>query len=708
MDMPNFDLFPKVNGVKNFGWAGPKAAHDAWEKVKGNFSPFRLEPNQNETVKKKSKRGRPRKAKLDPKLMGSVIGEGRKRDLWRLVRKVLNKDLINYAQQAGSCVSEGARSTCNYLSCTNIALLNKSEKFRPSYAPYHYGTSRVFIGAKYGVNFGYNDDGSIGSFMAEAIQEYGNLFADVAGLLDYTGQAKIARDWGYRPGPKKEYVEEAKKYLVKKAARITNWNDFVTAIVNGYPIHYCSMLSFQMQPNSKGFHEQTNEGWAHCGEKESFIYSYNGKQLQDIVVGDMVFGHDGKRHKVTEVIKTKFEGKLIKISSGGQHIKITPNHPILAYVSQENDISQYRDVDLTGGVATIPVTKTKLVAKWMKASELKEGDFLVCPGFVFEKTENFPKFVVPNDGQKRNIPKDLFIDDDIAWFFGMYAGDGNSCPEGHKVRITLSSKEYDKATRCVKALNKLGLPASIKPVKNKNAIRVICYSSILAQFMAKEFGKRQDKHLPDWIFTTGLNLREVANCLFESDGKNISQGENLFYNNRKVLVYQLYMILISLGEKPRYTNEKNFKKPRNPMYSIRYNKNSNETVSRWVDNNYLTKITNISEYYYNDYVYNLEVEDAHSYLLEGTVSHNCMTHIGVNDEHKDPYVLILNSWGDVHGQLYDFDTNEKLPVGVLRVRKSVIEKDLRNSDTEAFAWSDMDGFYERKKEIDTALFDLFG
>lgn len=244
----DFNLFPNESTThKNFGW-NRELAVEAWEKVKNNFDPFEL---KGKSVKKKTK-----KVSAGP--------TERKRFLWQIVRKLLNKDLVNYAQRAGSCVSEGARSCCNHLSATNIVVLNKSEKFRPSYAPYHYGTGRVFIAPTHGTNFGYDDDGSIGSYMAEAVQEYGNLFADTPGLEEYNGEAEIARRWGYRPGPKKEFVELGKQHLVKKAARIRSWDQMVEAITNGYPVHFCSMLSFQMQPNSQGFHEQTREGWGHC------------------------------------------------------------------------------------------------------------------------------------------------------------------------------------------------------------------------------------------------------------------------------------------------------------------------------------------------------------------------------------------------------------------------------------------------------------
>jgi len=244
----DFNLFPTdSDGVKQFGWAGPEAAKDAWAKVKNNFDPFKLEGKS----KKKSK---------TKKFGDSAL---KKRFLWEVVRKVAGHDLLNYAQRAGSCVSEAARSACNYLAATQILLAKKSESFKESYAPYHYSCMRTIIGPKHGTRFGCNDDGGIGSYMAESFQEYGNLFKDTPGLEEYEGQANIAQHWGcYQP--KKEFIELGKKHLIKKVARIRNWDDYVDAITNGYPIHFCSNLSWSMMPNSKGYHDQTSEGWSHA------------------------------------------------------------------------------------------------------------------------------------------------------------------------------------------------------------------------------------------------------------------------------------------------------------------------------------------------------------------------------------------------------------------------------------------------------------
>lgn len=63
---------------------------------------------------------------------------------------------------------------------------------------------------------------------------------------------------------------------------------------------------------------------------------------------------------------------------------------------------------------------------------------------------------------------------------------------------------------------------------------------------------------------------------------------------------------------------------------------------------------------------------------------------GVDDNTKDPYVDLHNSWGDVHGHLVDFITGEKWPVGRLRVRRQTIERMIKSG--ECISYSQFDGF----------------
>lgn len=89
---------------------------------------------------------------------------------------------------------------------------------------------------------------------------------------------------------------------------------------------------------------------------------------------------------------------------------------------------------------------------------------------------------------------------------------------------------------------------------------------------------------------------------------------------------------------------------------------------------------------------------------KGTWQHQmCIT--GIDDEWKEPYAFIRNSWGDVHGQLISFHVStESIPAGYLRVKKKTIEKMIGQG--EAFAWSQFEGF--QRQDIPKALFKIVG
>ena len=73
-----------IDPSKHFGWAGPAAAKDAWDKIGHLFPTFAIKGSgPDDTV-------------------------GKRFALYEIVRKVLNRDTRNYAQETGDCFVQGA------------------------------------------------------------------------------------------------------------------------------------------------------------------------------------------------------------------------------------------------------------------------------------------------------------------------------------------------------------------------------------------------------------------------------------------------------------------------------------------------------------------------------------------------------------------------------------------------------------------------
>ncbi len=201
------------------GWAGPTVAQEEFEKLKESFVPFLISGANEEPVASEDKRSA----------------------LFDASRKVLGKDIPTFRQETGDCVSMGSANACMYLLCVQIAMGDPHE-FRPSFPPYIYGTSRVFAGKN---RIPCRSAGSVGSWAALAVQQYGTLPSDTKDLPSYSG--RLADQWGCSPGPPQRWIDYAKGNLVESAAQVKTWQEVRDALVNGYPVTIASNQGFQMR-----------------------------------------------------------------------------------------------------------------------------------------------------------------------------------------------------------------------------------------------------------------------------------------------------------------------------------------------------------------------------------------------------------------------------------------------------------------------------
>lgn len=182
---------------------------------------------------------------------------GKKMMLWDACRKVLGQDTPNYPQEIGDCVSFGGKNATEYLECLDILLRGVAEKWRPIFPSYYYHTSRIKVG-KGQIPAG--EDGSLGSWLAEAVISWGAIFSDEQGVPKYSG--RLAKQWGGTRDIGSQFYDFGKKHLVHSAAQIRSWDDLVAAICNGYPCTTASNIGYNMEASSDGFHRR-GPSWGH-------------------------------------------------------------------------------------------------------------------------------------------------------------------------------------------------------------------------------------------------------------------------------------------------------------------------------------------------------------------------------------------------------------------------------------------------------------
>lgn len=296
-----------------------------------------------------------------------------------------------------NCVSFGGKNAAEYLSCTQI-LQGTRQKWTPVFPPYYYHTSRMKAGNG---QIPPNEDGSLGSWLAESAQEWGTLFSSSDGVPPYSGQ--IAKKWGGTRDIGSGFYQIGKDHLVRSVAQIRSWDDLVAAIVNGYPCTTASNVGYSMEPGSDGFHAQT-DNWGHqlCCHPETMINAIIPQEIQFLVAGDRVYGKDGKLHTVSQVFKRHYAGKMVKISCyGAQPLVVTPNHPVLVSRNETGNIETYHTLDLENCKSVL----TQRTKRWVNAEDLQKGDLLISPDVQAEDQSVIPDW--PNyESEKTQLTHD--------------------------------------------------------------------------------------------------------------------------------------------------------------------------------------------------------------------------------------------------------------------------------------------------------------
>jgi hypothetical protein len=191
-------------------------------------------------------------------------GEGKKALWYRMFEKVTGGPLVPHHQLIGDCVGQGFALGVDFLTCHQIDILKKREKWvAKASSEWIYGVSRCEVGGQ----FDRWTDGSVGVWAAEAVSQYGVILRQpYPGGFDLTEyDPDTAKTFGAKGGP--DILEPiAKQHPVQTVALVNSWEECRDAIYNGHMVAMCSNLGFgdgQARRDSEGFLRKRGI-WYHC------------------------------------------------------------------------------------------------------------------------------------------------------------------------------------------------------------------------------------------------------------------------------------------------------------------------------------------------------------------------------------------------------------------------------------------------------------
>ncbi len=647
----------------------------------------------------------------DLKISGSWTMDQRRYTLWKAYKLLTGKFLPYNHQLTGSCVGAGGGNMAKTLLSIQ-ALLGLAE-YRELFWLFTYGKSRQRYGSRG------PGEGSTGSSYANAATQDGYIAFDEdsslgsptfdnGGWLTLTSQLEYKWSDGARAPD--AVVSLGKTHIIKSSARCRSSADVLAAHVNGYPVTEASNFGLaNMIPSPQGSPSvrlgRWDGSWSHqmyCFPAGSWVAGKEFKPIEQVNVGDTVVCHDGKLRPVLRTYQRRHSGSLVRmtVAGRGSHlpIRMTPEHPALVLRSMKvygrefysgKDHQSYT----SGGLKA----KSKLLEKhektkpqWVKASDIRVGDYLLMPLPVFPDDPDYAE--IPNwepSRSKRHLLPSLKVCDELAWLFGLYAADGDAVPN-HRITITLNKDQLQVIERCKKAIVLLGLHPHTKICGNEVKVRVD--SSELANSFLKWFGTSySEKRLPSFLFT-GWNLAEVLCGLMDGNSYcgDLLKNRWQFVTTSLSLREQITSILLFLGHRPFTTKVHWIGKPKecSNLFLVSWKDGGMSRLHRF--GNFLaTKVTSTIYESFAGEVYNLEVAEANSYTVNGFAVHNC-------DESWDHPSLGLihrigNNWGaDVHGS----PTGDE-PPGGFYITASTMDQICQKGEVYAFS-PDISGFPARK------------
>lgn len=360
-----------------------------------------------------------------------------------------------------------------------------------------------------------------------------------------------------------------------------------------------------------------------CFVEGTLVFTSNGyKPIEEIESGDIVLTHKNQWQKVIMPM-TNFANKLYKIDTmNSESIFCTPNHPFFVrerYREWNNKRRRYE--------------RHFKDAIWVDAKDLTK-DYYV--GTSINTIEELPKWdgVILKTPQKKeyisNKLSEKFNTDEFWYIIGRYIGDGWI---RHQGGIIICGNERD-IPKITQKLDYLGFNYSINHDKTVDKIHIPFKE--IGEYCLR-FGRgASNKHLTKDILNLPTQYLKSFLCGYiDADGTEKGNGYIGITSVGKTLIYETVQCInkayhrpcsVYLSKRPKEYTIQGRTVNQKDCYTIMFKLESDKQDQAFYEDGYIwTPIKKVEEQEYNGLVYNLEVENDNSYMIQNIIVHNCQS-----------------------------------------------------------------------------------
>ena len=364
------------------------------------------------------------------------------------------------------------------------------------------------------------------------------------------------------------------------------------------------------------------EGCHPAGEQVS---TPNGwVNIESLKAGEVVYDHEGNAQKVRAAMVRHHKGEMITIRPVSRYneFKLTTEHPVLAIRRDEVLVKRaQRRADWLPEVDTKKLVEAK--PEWIKAGELKKGDFVLVPKLRAKENE-------------------MFSDEELE-LLGYYLAEGstyfNRANKQYTNQLSFGLQEKELVSYVRKLTEQVtGRPVYLTEQPDRNGASLSFYSANFSDWFTKHCGKGAATKVlsPELMRLSPRQAKILLDAYLAGDG-NVSErnGSTMirFCTASEALARQVQMLLnhigvhawiqVREGGEAKFSNQSDRIIHRQPLYHVGYTATKTWDMVRENETHFIVPIREVNRAPWDDLVFNIDVDETHSYLVRGIAVHNC-------------------------------------------------------------------------------------
>jgi ribonucleoside-diphosphate reductase alpha chain len=420
---------------------------------------------------------------------------------------------------------------------------------------------------------------------------------------------------------------------------------------------YRAMENFVLVPGGRilsGAGTGYNVTFYNCLPPDQEVLTPAGyKSIKDIRVGDAVITGKKRARRVDRVFTRETQEPLYIIKPtkvGFDDVRVTGEHPILAI--KQDWVNRHRSRD---GL------HLKDTPQWVKAADLRKGDFVavawnqeISALTKLHLRDYLPEAFVSDGAMvtksqlKKPVKEEITIDDAFMLLSGTWLGDGcvthrtgTDVPAGIQITFNREQREWAEEIAYIMQEKFAVVPTVREDRWGQRLIQVRVESYPVGLFFKNLFGAySHKKSIPQILMEQPTErLLPLIKGLFRSDGYLSKNDLGIALSNR-TLATQLHQVLLRTG---RFFTifQNNAKGGQHDTYRVtgglsqanglceyifgkkKGNTHHNQDYFLMHDDLFWVRIESIETVPYKGKVYDLEVEEDHSFITGGIVVSNC-------------------------------------------------------------------------------------